>query len=103
MEPTAIVALITAGIPFVTSIFKKLFRTEKLSDKPRKGVNALIPILLGILSTGLYGYTTQGLDIWQAVALGLGSGGVASSARDIEKNLLRLVEAVTALFKPKKK
>jgi len=98
MEPVSIVALITAAIPFVTAIAKKLFKTDQLEETKRKGINALIPILLGVLSSGLYEYShTQN---WvTALAVGLGSGGAASSARDIDKNLIGLINGVLAIFK----
>jgi len=96
MEPVSIVALITAGIPLVTAVFKKVFKTDQLDEKPRKGVNALIPVVLGILSSGLYSYS-QGQDWMTALAIGLGSGGAAASVRDIDKNLTQLMAAISGL------
>lgn len=93
--PIAIGVLITTAIPFVTAAAKK-FLTKKVSEKYRHGVNAIIPLVLGIVSTGLYTYQ-QTKDVLVSVAAGLGSGGVASSARDIDKNLTRIVEAVYKL------
>lgn len=98
MEPVSIVAIITAAIPFVTAIAKKLFKTEQLEESKRKGINALIPIVLGILSSGLYEYS-RSQDWVTALAVGLGSGGAASSARDIDKNLIGLLGAVSSIFK----
>lgn len=98
MEPITIVTLLTAVIPFVTTLAKKAFQTKKLNDTTRQGVNALIPIVLGILSTGLYTYS-QTNDWVAALAIGLGSGGAASSIRDIDKNLLGIVGAVLRIFK----
>lgn len=97
MDPITIAALITTGIPFVTAGLKKLF-TKNIPDKYRSGVNAVIPLVLGIVSTGLYTYQ-QTNNVWAAVAAGLGSGGVASSARDIDKNLTRIVETIYKLVK----
>jgi hypothetical protein len=98
MEPMGIIGLITAGIPFATSLLKKVFRTGKLENKKRKGINTLLPIIIGILSAGLYAFS-QGQDWVTALAIGLGSGGAASSARDIEKNLIRMVEAIGQVLK----
>lgn len=94
MEPVSIVALITAAIPFVTALAKKFLNTDRLPEKPRKGIHALLPILLGVLSSGFYAFS-QGNDWMTALAIGLGSGGVAASARDIEKNLIRFIEALS--------
>lgn len=101
MEPTSIIALITAGIPFLTAVFKKVFKTDRLEENPRKGVNALIPVTIGILSSGLYAYST-GQDWVTALAIGLGSGGAAASARDIDRNLIRIAETVGGLLGGKK-
>ena len=91
MEPVSIVALITAGIPFITALCKKLFKTERFEAK--QGINTLIPIVLGILSSGLYA-KSQGSDWITAIAIGLGSGGAASSARDIDKSLTGIATSV---------
>lgn len=99
MEPITTITLITAGIPFVTKLFKKVFKTDKVKDvKTKKGLNALIPVVIGVLSAGLYALS-QGQDWVTALAVGLGSGGVASSGRDIEKNLVRLMEGISRLVK----
>lgn len=98
MGTLEIVGIITAVIPFATKIVKNWFKTETIKDPYRKGINALIPVVIGIVSSGLYAFS-QGQDWLTALAIGLGSGGVASSARDIEKNLIRLVEAVIKLIK----
>ena len=98
MEPVSIVALITAGIPFITALCKKLFKTERFESK--QGVNALIPIVLGILSSGLYA-KSQGSDWITAIAIGLGSGGAAASARDIDKNFTQLAGAISQLITKK--
>ena len=98
MEPVTIVALITAALPFVTALAKKLFNTDQLEETKRKGINALIPIVLGVLSSGFYEYSRS--HNWvTAVAVGLGSGGAASSVRDIDKNLIGLVNAIGSIFK----
>ncbi len=93
MEPMSVVAIITAAIPFVTALAKKFLNTDRLPEKPRKGLHALLPVLLGVLSSGLYAYN-QGTDWMTALAIGLGSGGAAASARDIEKNLVRLLDSL---------
>ncbi len=97
MEPISIIALITTAIPFITTAAKKLFKTDQLEEPKRKGVNALIPVLIGVLSSGAYAYS-QGQDWVTALAVGLGSGGAASSARDIEKNLIQFLDAVSKTF-----
>jgi len=99
MDPVTI-ALITAGIPFITAGFKKIFNTDSFTSKAKAGINTLIPIVLGILSAGLYSYQQTG-DLVTAVAIGLGSGGVASSARNIEKNLIGVINGVLSLIKKK--
>jgi len=96
MEPVSIVAIITAAIPFVTALAKKLFKTDQLEETKRKGINALIPILLGVLSSGFYEYS-RSHDWITALAVGLGSGGVASSVRDIDKNLVGIIQAVRTM------
>ena len=101
MEPVSIVALITAGIPFLTAVVKKTFKTDRLEGPSRKGINALIPVVLGILSSGFYAYS-QGQDWVTALAIGLGSGGAAASARDIDRNLVRIAEIVNGLLVGKK-
>lgn len=90
MEPVSIIALITAGIPFITALCKKLFKTERFEAK--QGINTLIPIILGILSSGLYA-KSQGSDWVTAIAVGLGSGGAAASARDVDKSLTGIANA----------
>jgi len=100
MEPMSVVALITAAIPFVTALAKKLLKTDRLPEKPRKGINALLPVLLGVLSSGIYAYS-QGNDWMTALAIGLGSGGAAASARDIEKNLIQLAATLTQISSKK--
>ena len=51
MEPITLYTIITAVIPFGTALVKKLFKTEE-----KKGINALLPIVIGILSSGLVAY-----------------------------------------------
>ncbi len=102
MEPVSIVALITASIPFLTAVFKKVFKTDQLEESPRKGINALIPVVLGILSSGLFAYS-QGQDWITALAVGLGSGGAAASARDIDKSLTGIANAVAMLVRNDKR
>lgn len=99
MEPASVVALITTVIPFATAGIKKLLKTDHWGDKKR-GWNALIPIVLGIVSSGLYAYS-NGSDVVTSLAIGLGSGGAASSARDIEKHLIKLIGAIRALVTKK--
>ncbi len=92
MEPTSIIAIITALLPFATAAVKKILKTDQWGEK-KTGWNALIPIVLGIVSSGVYAYS-QGTDIVTSLAIGLGSGGAASSARDLDKNLLNLFGAI---------
>ena len=96
MEPTSMIALITTLIPFVTAALKKVLKTDQWGEK-KTGWNALIPVILGILSSGVYAYS-QGSDLPTSLAVGLGSGGAASSARDIDKYLINLVSAVRAVL-----
>lgn len=97
MEPIAIAGLMTAGIPFVTALFKRVTRRLVPVEK-QAGVHALIPLFLGILSTGLYVYA-ETKNVWAALAAGLGSGGAASSVRDVDKNLLGIVSSIYKLAK----
>ncbi len=99
MEPITIITLLTAGIPFLTAAIKKILRTEKWPEDHRKGWHGLIPIVLGILSTGLY-EKSRGSDWVTALAVGLGSGGAASSARDLDKNLVQVFSALRSILKP---
>jgi hypothetical protein len=95
MEPVSAVAVITAVLPFVTAFFKKILKTDQWG--PRKsGWNALIPVVLGVASSGVYAYA-QGTDVVSSIAIGLGSGGAASSARDIDKNLINLFGAIRTM------
>ena len=96
MEPTSIVTLITVLIPFATAAVKKILKTDQWGEK-KTGWNALIPIILGIVSSGVYAYS-QGTDPVMSLAIGLGSGGAASSARDIDKYLLNLFGAIRTLL-----
>src|SRR5262245_49065916 len=96
MEPTSIVALITTLIPFATAAVKKILKTDQWGEK-KTGWNALIPVAIGILSSGVYAYS-QGSDLLTALAVGLGSGGAASSARDIDKHLLNLFGAIRSIL-----
>lgn len=97
MEPAGIIAIMTAAIPFITAAAKKILKTDRWGEK-KSGWNALIPIIIGIISAGTYAYS-QGNDWVTALAIGLGSGGVASSARDIDKNLTNLVGTVISFLK----
>ena len=101
MEPVSIVALITAGIPFLTAVFKKVFKTDRLEGPSRKGINVLIPVVLGILSSGLFAYS-EGQDWITALAIGLGSGGAAASARDLDKSITGIADAVSHLLAKQK-
>lgn len=98
MEPVSVISLITVALPFLTAAIKKLLHTEKWAERPRKGFHSLVPVILGILSAGLYEYSRSGDGI-TALAVGLGSGGAASSVRDIDKNITQVVSAVLSLLK----
>jgi hypothetical protein len=91
------IAIITAAIPFVTAAAKKILKTDTWGERKR-GWNGLLPILIGIASAGVYAHS-QGNDWVTSLAIGLGSGGVASSARDIDKNLTNLVGALLSFIK----
>lgn len=99
MDPITISAIATAVIPFVTAGIKKLF-TKNLPEEMQSGVHAVIPLVLGILSSGLFTYQ-QTHDVWVSIAAGLGSGGVASSVRDIDKNVTKIIETLYGLIKGK--
>lgn len=101
MEPASIIAVITMGIPFVTALVKKVFKTKQLEEIPQKGAHALIPVIIGILSSGLYAYS-HGQDWVTALAIGLGSGGAASSARDIDKNLIGIAATIATMVNKRK-
>jgi hypothetical protein len=96
MEPASMIALITAAIPFVTAAAKKILKTDTWGEK-KSGWNALIPIVIGIVSAGTYAHS-QGNDWVTSLAIGLGSGGVASSARDIDKNLVHILGTLRVLI-----
>jgi hypothetical protein len=98
MEPTSVIAVITVVIPFVTAGLKKIFRTDRWEEKRRKGWHALCPVLLGIVSSGAYALA-NGNDWVTSLAIGLGSGGAASSVRDIDRNLTQVVSVVLSLLK----
>lgn len=101
MEPTSIIAIITAAIPFITAAAKKLLKTDQWGNR-KKGYNALIPVIIGIVSSGLYA-RSQGFDWITSIAIGLGSGGAASSVRDIDRNLLQVANAILLIFKNQNK
>lgn len=94
MDPVTL-GLITAGIPFLTALVKKLFKT---TEKP--GVNTLLPLAIGILSAGVTEYSVTH-NVVQALTIGLGAGGVASSVRDFDKNAVGLIGGVLKLVKGK--
>ena len=98
MDPITVGALMTAGIPFLTAAIKRVFTKKMVPESAQPGVHTVIPLVLGILSTGLYAYS-QTKNVWAAVAAGLGSGGAASSIRDVDKNLTRIVETVYGMVK----
>jgi hypothetical protein len=96
MEPASIIAIITAAVPFVTAAAKKILKTDTWGERKR-GWNALLPIAIGIASAGVYAHS-QGHDWVTSLAIGLGSGGAASSARDIDKHLTRIFSAVYTII-----
>jgi hypothetical protein len=87
MDP-ATVGLITAALPFLTGLVKRLLRTDRIkAEKRRHNVNSIIPIFLGMLTAGVKTYLdTQ--DWTQGVLAGLASATVASKARDVVKGNL---------------
>lgn len=97
MEPASMIVLITAAIPFVTAAAKKILKTDKWGERKR-GWNTLLPIVIGIASAGVYAHS-QGNDWITSLAIGLGSGGAASSVRDTDRHLLNLFGAVRSLSK----
>jgi hypothetical protein len=57
-----------------------------MDEQTRRTVHTFMPLVTGVLSAGLYEY--QRTHDWKmALAVGLGSGGAASSIRDADKNL----------------
>jgi len=96
VEPVTISMVITALIPVLSTAIKKLFKTDSLDAELKKGVNQLIPLVLGILSTGLYALS-QGANWPVALAIGLGSGAVAQNMRDLNKRF----NIISALVKKK--
>ena len=97
MEPASMIAIITALIPFITAAAKKILKTDQWGEK-KSGWNALLPIVIGIASSGVYAHA-HGSDWATSIAIGLGSGGAASSVRDIDKNLTNLVGAILSIIK----
>ena len=97
MEPASMIAIITALIPFITAAAKKILKTDQWGEK-KSGWNALIPIIIGIASAGVYAHA-HGNDWVTSLAIGLGSGGAASSIRDIDKDLTNLVSAFLSIVK----
>ena len=97
MDPVSIGALITTLIPVLTTGIKKLFKTDKLDKELSKGVNTLIPIVLGVLSTGIYALS-QGANWKLALAIGLGSGMAAQNMRNLNKRF----NIISALVSKKK-
>ncbi len=96
MEPFAIAGVITTLIPIISTGIKKLLKTDKLSARLKKGVNQLIPLVLGVLSTGLYAMS-QGADWRLSLAIGFGSGAIAQNVRDLNKRF----NIISALVKKK--
>jgi len=89
----------TMLIPFLTALAKKVFRTEKMSEQTRKTFHTFMPLVAGILTNGLYEY--QRSQDWKlALAIGLGSGGAASSFRDVDKNMNLLGSMRNVLKEP---
>ena len=100
MEPASMIAIITAAIPFVTAAVKKILKTDTWGERKR-GWNALLPIAIGITSAGVYALS-QGNDWVTSFAIGLGSGGAASSTRDIDKHLTRIFSAIYSMIQSRR-
>ena len=99
MDQLIIIAVNTLIIPFVVAGIKKLFRTDKLSEQSRKTLHTILPLAAGILSSGLVEFQKSGN--WKlALAVGLGSGGAASSLRDADK-YLNVTGTVRDMFQDK--
>jgi len=93
-------AIITAVIPFATTIFKKIFKTDKIiDDEVKHGLNGLVPVILGIAGAFLRAYQTGQYDFVTCLTMGLVSGSVASTVRDVDKNLLGIANTIIKLFK----
>jgi hypothetical protein len=101
MEPMTVVAAITAAIPFVTAGIKRILTRRVQDDEKRRGINTLIPVVLGILCAGLYDFS-QHQNWAQALAVGLGSGGAASSVRDIDRHVVGIVESLYRIARREK-
>ena len=99
MDQLIVIVVNTLAIPFITALAKKLFRTERLPEQTRKSLHTLMPLAAGVLTSGLveYGHSHD----WKlALAVGLGSGGAASSLRDADKNL-NMIGSVRGMFQKK--
>ena len=66
--------------------------------RKKSGWNALIPIIIEIASARVYAHA-NGNDWVTSLAIGLGSGGAASSIRDIDKDLTNLISAFLSIVK----
>ena len=104
MDPVSLGALLTAVVPFITAAAKKVLKPqlERIQDEQlRSGVVTLLPLLLGVLSGAAASYA-QGTDLVSALAAGLAAGGVGSSVRDVDKNMLGLAQSVTLIVAKKR-
>lgn len=100
MDQLIIVTVNTLLIPFAVAALKKIFRTDKLSERSRKTLHTMMPLAAGILSSGIVEW--QRSHDWKlALAVGLGSGGAASSLRDADKNLNVIGALRTMMREPK--
>lgn len=103
MGPTEIAALVAAVAPFIVTLLKKLLKTEQLPEVPQKLTHKALPLVVGLLAGILSAYAGDpAVTLEQAVLAGLAGGAGASYARDLDKNLLKIVESASAVIRNRK-
>lgn len=94
-----ILAIITAVVPILTPLIKKLLKTDKWGSK--KTTNAIIPLVVGVLG-GIIACASEACTVaeackqagvwWQCALGGLAAGAGGSYVRDFDKNVLGLAK-----------
>ncbi len=95
MDPVTLGAIITAGAPIVTGLFKKIFKTGELDNA--KTVHQILPLCVGLIASIINNYATNG-DWKTAILTGLAGGAGASYIRDFDKNVLGLANGLIKIF-----
>ena len=106
MPVALIAAIITAGTPLVTALFKKLFKTDALPEGKQKMVHQLVPLGFGLAASVLtcaaglcQGDACPAQASWLQCALyGLAYGAGGSYLRDFDTNVTKFSVAATALI-----